>query len=322
MTNIVFLTYICKGKVMVYTNYVMMEGIEIMRLYYRMIGYDDYSVAEPGKGFCEYHGRIDKEDRKKVKKLFNMEDNIHGNVCKVIMISPSATEGIQLLEIQQEHILEPYWTEVRIEQVVGRGIRQCSHSRLDPEDRVVYVYRYKVVKPDGLDPDDNIRVSTDQHIEDAAKAKSNLIESFLSAVKESAVDCELFKNHNQVTQTYQCFKFPESSIMERYFGPAYKEDIRDDVRYDSGLYAQNSRVERIKVIRIKAVYKMADGVNYSKPDDYWYYPSNGMVYDFTTHYPVGQVNQVNGLPEKLDKDNFIISYLINIPTIQRTTNNP
>jgi superfamily II DNA or RNA helicase len=323
MTNIVFLSYVCPGKVMIYTNYVMMEGIEIFRVYFRMIGFDDYTVAKPYMGFCEYHGRIDKEDRKQIKKFYNEADNIYGEKCKVIMISPSATEGIQLTEIRQEHINEPYWTEVRIEQVVGRGIRQCSHSRLKPEERIVDVYRYKVTKPESRDPDDSVRISTDQHIEDQAKAKSNLIESFLSAMKESAVDCELFKNHNFATQTYQCFKFPEASVMGKYIGPAFKEDIRDDIKFDSGLYAQNSRVERIKVIRIKAVYRInPDSEEYSNPDDYWYYSENGTVYDFETHYPVGQVKITNGLPDKLDKETFIISFLINIPTIQGTTANP
>lgn len=352
MTNIIFLTYASPGKVMIYTNYVMMEGIEILRVYFRMIGFDDYTVAQPFKGFCEYHGRIDKEDRKQIKKFYNEAENIYGEKCKVIMISPSATEGIQLTEIRQEHITEPYWTEVRIEQVVGRGIRQCSHSRLKPEERTVEVYRYKVTKPDPRDPDDSVRISTDQHIEDQAKAKSNLIESFLSAMKESAIDCELFKNHNLATQSYQCFKFPESSIMGKYIGPAFKEDIRDDINFDSGLYAQNSHVERIKVIRIKAVYLIkavsslstrapsnplsgaesspapssslsgTESEEYSKPDDYWYYSENGMVYDFETHYPVGQVRINNGLPDKLDKETYIISFLINIPTIQGVTANP
>ena len=58
-----------------------------------------------------------------------------------------------------------------------------------------------------------LRTSTDEYIEDQAKAKANLIESFLSAMKEAAVDCELFKAHNMISQSYHCFKFPENTMI-------------------------------------------------------------------------------------------------------------
>ena len=177
-----------------------------------MIGFNDYTISQRKYGYCEYHGRIDPKDRVKIKNMFNDKNNIYGNKCKVIMLSPSATEGIQLYNIRQEHIMEPYWTEVRIQQVIGRGIRQCSHKDLPMNERVVMIYRYKVIKPPKIDPDDTVRTTTDEYIEDQAKAKANLMESFLSAMKEAAVDCELFKAHNMMSQSYQCFKFPENTI--------------------------------------------------------------------------------------------------------------
>ena len=36
MTAIVFMTYISPGKAMVYTNYVVMEGIDILKVYYQI----------------------------------------------------------------------------------------------------------------------------------------------------------------------------------------------------------------------------------------------------------------------------------------------
>ena len=311
MTAIVFLTYISPGKVMVYSNYVIVEGLEMMKVYYRLVGFNDYRSAEPDSGYCEYHGRIDPRDRIKVKNMFNGKDNIYGNKCKVILLSPSATEGIQLLNIRQEHIMEPYWTEVRIQQVIGRGIRQCSHKELPLEERVVTVYRYKVVKPATLDENDTVRSSTDEYIEDQAKAKANLIETFLSAMKEAAVDCELFKAHNTMRQTYNCFKFPENSILGADVGPAYQEDIKEDVKYDLGTYAVNSKTERIKVIKITAVTLLLKN-KYSEPHSYWYYPKTNMVYDLEMHYPVGVVEIIDGLPNKLDKDTYIISETVKI----------
>ena len=323
MTAIAFYTYLSPGKVMIYTNYVVMEGIDMMRIYLKLVGFNNYTLSNENFGYCEYHGRIDPAERLRIKTMFNDSNNIRGNKCKVIMLSPSATEGIQLYNIRQEHILEPYWTEVRIEQVVGRGIRQCSHKELPMEERVVNVYRYKVTKPKKVDDDDTVRITTDEHIEDLAKAKDNLIQSFLTPLRETAIDCELFRAHNMMNQTYTCFKFPESSIIGNNVGPAYREDIKEDAKYDSGLGAKNSKVERIKVIKIQAVYEKISkngNLEYSQPDTYWYYPTSGMIYDFVTHYPVGFVKIVDNIAMKLDKDTYIMTDVLDIPVIEHTEN--
>ncbi|AEX61714.1 putative transcription termination factor [Megavirus vitis] len=323
MTAIVFMSYISPGKVMIYTNYVVMEGIDVMKIYLRMAGYNDFTISKENLGYCEYHGRIDPADRVKIKNMFNDKNNVYGNKCKIIMLSPSATEGIQLLNIRQEHIMEPYWTEVRIQQVMGRGIRQCSHRDLPMSERVVNIYRYKVIKPAQLDPDDTVRITTDQHIEDQAKAKANLIESFLGAMKEVAIDCELFKEHNMMSQSYYCFQFPENAVMGKNIGPAYKEDMKDDVKYDSGLNAKNSHVERIRVIKINAVYLINNDLEnpkYSKSSNYWYDKKTNIVYDYETHYPIGKINLIDGIPNKLDKDTYIMTIEVGIPNIGTTVN--
>ncbi|AFX92614.1 hypothetical protein CE11_00588 [Megavirus courdo11] len=323
MTAIVFMSYISPGKVMIYTNYVVMEGIDVMKIYLRMAGYNDFTISKENLGYCEYHGRIDPTDRVKIKNMFNDKNNVYGNKCKIIMLSPSATEGIQLLNIRQEHIMEPYWTEVRIQQVMGRGIRQCSHRDLPMSERVVNIYRYKVIKPAQLDPDDTVRITTDQHIEDQAKAKANLIESFLGAMKEVAIDCELFKEHNMMSQSYYCFQFPENAVMGKNIGPAYKEDMKDDVKYDSGLNAKNSHVERIRVIKINAVYLINNDLEnpkYSKSSNYWYDKKTNIVYDYETHYPIGKINLIDGIPNKLDKDTYIMTIEVGIPNIGTTVN--
>jgi len=122
-----------------------------------------------------------------------------------------------------------------------------------------------------------------------------------------------------MTLTYQCFKFPESMITGKFIGPAYKEDLKEDVKYDAGLGAKNTKVERIKVIKIKAVYRISrnkDGESeYSEPEEYWYYPKSRMVYDIDVHYPVGMVEVVDDIASKLSKDVYIITDMINIPTI-------
>ena len=62
------------------------------------------------------------------------------------MISPAGAEGIHLNNVRQVHLMEPYWHEVRMTQMIGRAIRQCSHKDIPNGRRVVIVYRYKSVR--------------------------------------------------------------------------------------------------------------------------------------------------------------------------------
>ena len=79
---------------------------------------------------------------------------MRGNLIKLIMISPSGAEGINLSNCRQVHIMEPFWNEVRIEQVIGRAIRQCEHKDLPMKERTVDVFRYKMIRNSGKE---NIR---------------------------------------------------------------------------------------------------------------------------------------------------------------------
>ena len=324
MTSIAFMVYVSPGKAFIYSNYVVGEGLQIMRIYLELVGFS--ALGETNKDslyYCEYHGRMSREERDRNKDFFNAKDNIRGNLCKVMMISPSGTEGIQLRDIRQENMLEPHWNEVRIQQMIGRGIRQCSHEDLPQDERIVDIYRYKVIKPAKIDLDDSFKLTTDEYIEDLAKAKDNLNTSFLDAMRESAVDCELFKAHNMLSSSYQCFNFSEDTLLAKHIGPAYKEDLKDDIKYDSGLWATNSRIERIKVITIQAVFQVGtsdEGPTYSAPDRYRYNPLTGMIYDYETNYLIGLVENINGIPNKLNKDTYIISDVIPIPEITPTEN--
>ena len=50
------------------------------------------------------------------------------------------------MNVKQVHVLEPYWNEVRIEQVIGRAVRQCHHKDLPLKERTVDVFRYKMIR--------------------------------------------------------------------------------------------------------------------------------------------------------------------------------
>ena len=77
-------------------------------------------------------------------------------------------------------------------------------------------------------------------MENISRRKNNLLISFIEAIKEAAVDCELFKAHNMMGSKYSCFKFNEESLFDRNIGPAYNKDIEIDGMMDNGSNAIDS----------------------------------------------------------------------------------
>ena len=306
------------GPVLVYSNYVLMEGLQIFKIYLKYFGFSAFKDVNSGVDdfrYMEYHGGIDVVQRGKNVDQYNVTENKHGKLIKIIMISPAGAEGLSLYNTRQVHIVEPYWHEVRIEQMIGRAVRLCSHKSLPMKERHVDVFRYKSVRKEQGDK----KITADQLIENLARSKQGLLQSFEDAVKEAAIDCELFKNHNLLKNDFKCFKFDEPSLFNEQIGPAYKEDIYDDFKMDNGLNSINSQVVRIKAIKISAVKiltKSEDKVTYSKPEFYWYNPDTQVVYDFDMHYPIGKIGlDEDQVPMKLDANTYIIDKVIPIPHI-------
>ena len=137
--------------------------------------------------------------------------------------------------------------------------------------------------------------------------------SFIEAVKEVAVDCELFKEHNMMGSKYKCFQFNEESLFEKPIGAAYQPKIEYDMKIDNGSNAKDSIRLKIKVRKIRAVKKLEDNI-YSEPENYWYYDKSGIVYDYDMLFPVGKVDKdLNNNAIKLDNETYIIGDVIDIP---------
>ena len=113
---------------------------------------------------------------------------MNGEVIKIMLGSPSIKEGVSLLRTEQVHIMEPYWNISRMLQIIGRAIRFCSHKDVKRYRRQVDVFLYLSTYPD--------EYTIDQYIWDLAKRKNKLINTFETALKEMAVDCQLFYHRN------------------------------------------------------------------------------------------------------------------------------
>jgi superfamily II DNA or RNA helicase len=316
MTAIIFYMMRSKGPVLIFSNFVKMEGLEIFKIYLSYFSYGDFSKNSGSDyhRYTEFHGEIDRDVRKKNLAAFNSKDNIDGKVIRIILISPAGSEGINLRNVRQVHVMEPYWNEVRIQQLIGRALRMCSHADLPMNERKVDIFRYHAIRSERSKV--VLKESTDQEIYNLAMIKEKLIDSFLQTVRESAVDCDLFKNHNMINGEYSCFKFNEKSYFDKYIGPAYKEDIYYDQKMDNGLNALNTVKKKVKVFKIKARMMLDEEI--TEIAEYWYNPDTGVVYDLELDYPVGRINKEFGLAKKIDATTYLIDEVIHIPRIKRT----
>lgn len=167
--------------------------------------------------------------------LAGAPDNRDGRICKVFMITQSGAEGISLFNTRQVHIMEPYWNNVRLQQVIGRAIRLCSHMFLDWDDRTVDVFTYlsvftaeqKATGSKALMMADKA-MTTDQIIFDIATKKQKLADGLFEVAQSSAVDCELhFHEHGEAIQ---CFRFAEAGGPMFMFHPDWHKDLQASVR--------------------------------------------------------------------------------------------
>ena len=161
-----------------------MEGIDIFSMAlnvngfkrFRLIknssgGYEVSSDALEGYDLCYamYTGEEDSDERELIRKIYNGDwndipqnireqlqtkspNNNLGEIIKLLMITSAGAEGINLRNTRYVHIMEPYWHPVRVEQVIGRARRICSHDKLPKELHTVDVFVYiSVFTPEQLD---------------------------------------------------------------------------------------------------------------------------------------------------------------------------
>ena len=168
------------------------------------------------------------------------------------------------------HIVEPYWHMVRLDQVIGRARRICSHQDLPEEMRTVKVFLYmSVLLPEQLKGEKHIHlrlhdvselskkmtkqidgssklgrylkylddkpavVTTDQVLFENALRKDRVNMQILDAVKETAMDCQLYSNNTDENLVCYGFgkvnsnAFSSNPDLNKDFAEKDVEDVRD-----------------------------------------------------------------------------------------------
>ena len=107
----------------------------------------------------------------------------YGGKVKAILGSQITTEGLDLKCIRAIHILDPWYHLNRLEQIIGRGIRFCSHAELPNFLRNCLIYEYAVVLPKVESPD--------LHAYRISAMKAKAIGVVQREMKIAAMDCNL-----------------------------------------------------------------------------------------------------------------------------------
>lgn len=133
----------CEGPVFVFSNFVYF-GVNAMGIIMDYLGYTPYgSPPGPRGSYFIWNGEANSKNKAGVRAAydtFNSPENMNGEKLKVIFGTQTVMEGVDFKNVSQIHILDPWWNDSRIQQIIARGIRLCSHKNLPPERRVVNVF--------------------------------------------------------------------------------------------------------------------------------------------------------------------------------------
>jgi hypothetical protein len=312
-----------KGLHLIYSNYRTLEGIGILRLILLQNGYVEFKLKRIGgvwdfeikaedigkPRFVLYTGTETTEEKEIIRNIYNSnwssgtvpqniiskfqkegaENNFFGEVIQILMITASGAEGIDLKNTRFVHIIEAYWNMVRVEQVVGRARRICSHQSLPEKYRTLKVFFYisSFSEEQKKSPDykelmihDTSRVlpgsppiTTDESLFEISSIKEDINNEILHAIKETAIDCDIYsantknKKGTDKGENLVCYgsQFGQVETNEFSSYPALLQDqgFKDEVG--------------VKMKQIAAVELTVAGIKYA------YDEKTKNVYDFESY---------------------------------------
>lgn len=297
-----------KGLHLLYSQFRTLEGIGILKIILEKNGFVEFKLSrssgdwtienfdkDPEKPrFVLYTGTETADEKEIIRNIYNSawevvppslvsvlkrkhENNIYGEIIKLFMITSSGAEGINLRNTRYVHIVEPYWNMVRVDQVVGRARRICSHEDLPEELRTVKVMiylsrlteeqiqsdgniemklkdvskrEYEVREPSGKIVKKRLVFTTDEYLFEIAQIKDGINRQILTAVKETAMDCFLYNKNPD--EPLICYNY--GSVTKNDFGSYPTFDV--DKAYKPNLEVAKKTVELVTIELDGVKYKM------------------------------------------------------------------
>ena len=257
------------GLHLLYSQFRTIEGIGIFSLVLDENGFTRFKInknsvgawdidideADIGKPtYALYTGTESAEEKEIIRNIYNgdwnyiptniadklkrmSKNNNMGEIIKVLMITSSGSEGINLRNTRYVHIMEPYWHPVRTEQVIGRARRICSHKSLPIELQTVEVFVYLMTfteKQANSEDAKELRlrdlskrgvprvpITSDEYLYEISEIKGNLTNQLMDAIKESAFDCYIY------SQDGKCLNFANPTKDKFSYVPDFENEQSD-----------------------------------------------------------------------------------------------
>lgn len=312
----------------VYSAYRELEGLGVMGAILTANGFQEYKLIEEGgilkedpamdpakPAYAFYSGDEDFDQREISRYIFNedwsglgtsypkharsIRDSITARGGKkllcILMGTAAAAEGLNLKNVRHIHIVEPHWNPARHDQVIGRGIRLCSHAtrqKLDGTKEIVpidertirisfYVTvfspaqmtttngfnivpirrtdtrekRYDAPDVPGARPPEAF-LSSDEFLYEISYEKSRITAGIARLLKQAAVDCEIHRKlHSKEKPVLQCMRFDSTVKGEDL---AFHPSIKDEELDVAFLRNQMKRKRRLQRVKVKDFVLLVD----------------------------------------------------------------
>jgi hypothetical protein len=256
--------------------------------------------------FIKITGKSDdiEEELPEVKKkilddYFNNIENIEGKFIKIILGSKVMNEGITLENVSQVHILDVYYNFGRVEQVIGRAIRQCKHYNVTSEKNPfpkVDIYKYVVRLEKGL--------SSEENLYRKAELKYLLVKKIERSLKRVSVDCAI-----------------------NYNGNVFKDDIEKNKNCIKPKIGEEKN-KNVKFCDVQCDFTDCDYECFDKKINLNYYDKNSKIFkkinkldlDYTTFTDLLAKNEINFAKDKI-KQLFKKKYVYTLDEILKIVKN-
>jgi superfamily II DNA or RNA helicase len=232
------------------------------------ISYSDNSDSEK-LHYAIFSGQQTSEEKENIIKICNSEENKHGELISILLISKSGAEGLDLKNVRSVHIMEPYWNYSLIEQIIARAVRYKSHELLPKEEQNVQTYIYlsdynsDFLKKEKDKIKENmqstkkigkIELTTDINIFKNAIKNQELIQQFLKTIASTSIECNFLNNKlsNGKGINYDCFNCLANNKQ------LYYPDIHKDIELSNSCLKTNKVIAEEIIINGEKFYYTID----------------------------------------------------------------
>jgi Type III restriction enzyme, res subunit/Helicase conserved C-terminal domain len=201
-----------KGIVFVYSNRLKM-GAKLFAMCLEEHGFTP-AIGEPimaetsgeiqrgsGGSYALFTSEMSDTDIKNTLLRLKRKDNMDGSKIRVVIASPKVSEGVDFRFIRQVHVLDPWYNMSRIEQVIGRGMRTCSHALLPQKEQNSTVYLHV-----NRHPNDRQETHDEYIYREFVEKKAIGMAKVKQIMMGSAMDCTLESSVNTLPMEWQSLK--------------------------------------------------------------------------------------------------------------------